>query len=452
MIQEDSSYRDTLSASSHSHGHGYGHSEGQVEHEADGDTLHDQGQEQSQSQSKSQQTQAQDQQQSADSLLEDMDPRDLRWAWVEVERKAIIHNVREFKKRIGARPMVLATVKADAYGHGAVQCAKIALSAGATWLGVATVEEGVELRHAGINDPILILSQPPAATIPVLLAFNLVPSVYTVEFAIALGEVAAAHGKVADFHLAINTGMNRIGVWCGDVGEFVSTISFHRGINMQGVFTHFATADCGEDYAFRLQLKRFCEAVACIHDMGIKPRIVHCANSAAGIRYKDSNFDMARLGISMYGLHPSNITHSMIDLMPAMSVHARVTAVNKVPVGEGVGYGLTYRSAGGVKIATIPVGYADGLPRAISNHSSVLFKGKLLPQVGNICMDQCMFEVDLRSTLLTSAVDVEIGEEVLLVGSQGEHKITLDSIASQIGTINYELACRFGMRMPRIYV
>ncbi len=384
--------------------------------------------------------------------LADFDPRDLRWSWVEVERKAIIHNVREFKKRIGPRPMVLATVKADAYGHGAVQCAKIALSAGATWLGVATVEEGVELRQAGIDDPILILSQPPAASIPVLLAYRIVPAVYTVEFAIALGEVAAAHGLVADFHLAVNTGMNRIGVWFSDVGEFVSTISFHKGLNMQGVFTHFATADCQEDYAFRLQLKRFQEAVACIRDAGVKPKIVHCANSAAGIRYKDSYFDMARLGISMYGLHPSGVTHGMMDLMPAMSVHARVTAVNKVPVGEGVSYGLNYRSPGGVKIATIPMGYADGLPRVLSGKMNVLFKGKLLPQVGNICMDQCMFEVDLRSTLLTHAVDVEIGDDVLLVGRQGEHCISLDAIAAQLGTINYEVACRFGMRMPRVYV
>ncbi len=393
-----------------------------------------------------------EQSQEPEMSLADFDPRDLRWSWVEVERKAIVHNVREFKKRIGARPMVLATVKADAYGHGAVQCSKIALSAGATWLGVATVAEGVELRQAGIDAPILVLSQPPATAIPLLLAYRIVPAVYTVEFAIALGEMAAAHGMTADFHLAVNTGMNRIGVWYSEVGEFVQTISFHKGLNMQGVFSHFATADCQEDYAFRLQLKRFQEAVTCICDAGMKPKIVHCANSAAGMRYKDSCFDMARLGISMYGLHPSSVTYGTMDLMPAMSVHARVTAVNNVAVGEGVSYGLNYRSPGGVKIATIPVGYADGLARALSSRMNVMFKGKLLPQVGNICMDQCMFEVDTRSTLLTAAVDVEIGDEVLLVGRQGDNQITLDGMADQLGTINYELACRFGMRMPRIYV
>ena len=382
----------------------------------------------------------------------DMDPRDLRWSWLEIDTKALVHNVREFKHRIGPRPMLLATVKADAYGHGAVECARIALSAGATWLGVATVEEGIELREAGMEDPILLLSQPPETAIPALLAYRITPSVYTVEFALALGETAAANGMVADYHLAVNTGMNRIGVWFSEVPQFVSAISFHKGLNMQGVFTHFATADAHEDYAFKLQLKRFREAVACINDAGVHPKIVHCANSAAGIRYKSSYFDMVRLGISMYGLHPSNVTYGMIDLRPVMSVHARVTAVNKVPVGEGVSYGLNYRSPGGVKIATIPIGYADGYSRQLSGRTSVLFKGKLLPQVGNICMDQCMFEVDSRSTLLTKAVDVEIGDEVLVVGRQGDLSLTLDDMADQLGTINYELACRFGMRMPRIYV
>ena len=382
----------------------------------------------------------------------DADPLDLRWAWAEVDSKAISHNVREFKKRIGARPMLLATVKADAYGHGAVEVAKIALAAGATWLAVATVMEGVELRRAGLEAPILLLAEPPATAVNALLAYDITPAVYTLDFALAYGEQAAMRGVSAKYHLAVNTGMNRIGVWFSEVGEFVRLTSFHKALEMQGMFTHFATADSDDGYAFQLQLKRFKQAVTLVHDAGAKPRIVHCANSAAGIRYRDSYFDMVRMGIAMYGLNPSPVTRGMMELWPAMSVHARVIAVSEPPVGEGVGYGLTYRSNGGVKIATVPIGYADGLSRQLSNKMNVLFKGRLMPQVGNICMDQFMFEIDTRSTLRTQAPEIEIGDEVIIIGRDGEQVLHLDAMAAQLGTINYELACRFGMRLNRVYV
>ncbi|MGI6215986.1 MAG: alanine racemase [Coriobacteriales bacterium] len=381
-----------------------------------------------------------------------VDPTDYRWAWVEVDKDAIVHNVREINKKIGPRPRLLATVKADAYGHGAVEVSKIALSAGADWLSVATVQEGAELREAGITCPILLLSQPPARSIPALLHYNIIPSVYSTDFALALGEMAAARGLVADFHLGINTGMNRIGVWYDDVVEFLRLISFHKGINLAGTFTHFATADEFDDYAFMLQLRRFKEAVNAIRAAGFDPGIVHCANSAAAIRYKDSCFDMVRAGIAIYGLHPSSATHGVIELWPAMSVKARITAVNEVPVGEGVGYGLTYRSPGHVKICTVPLGYADGLSRALSNRMKVLYDGKYCQQVGNICMDQFMFEVDRRSTLLNPASDPEFGDEVVIIGRQGDKILHLDEMAGMLGTINYELACRFGMRLPKVYV
>ena len=380
------------------------------------------------------------------------DPLDLRWSWVEIDKRAIDHNVRQFKQLIGPRVRLLAVVKADGYGHGAVECARLALIAGASWLAVATAYEGIELRDAGITDPILILSEPPASAIPAVLEHNLIPTVYTVDFALALGEQAAMQGRVADYHLAVNTGMNRIGVWYTEVADFLRTISFHSGIKLQGTFTHFATADEPDERAFRLQLRRFNEALSLIRMAGEDPGIVHCANSAAAMRYKEAHFDMVRLGICMYGLAPSPYLRGKMDLRPAMSVHARITAVNDVPMGEGVSYGLHYQSPGGVKICTIPIGYADGLSRQLSGHMKVIYNCGAYSQVGNICMDQCMFEVDCRASRGGVAQEPEVGDEVIIIGSQGEFNARLDDMADAMGTINYELACRFGMRMPRLYV
>ncbi|MGI6221079.1 MAG: alanine racemase [Coriobacteriales bacterium] len=380
------------------------------------------------------------------------DPRDLRWSWVEIDRKAIDHNVRQFKQLVGPRVRLLAVVKADGYGHGAVECARIALTAGASWLAVATAYEGIELREAGITDPILILSEPPISAIPAVLEHDLIPALYTVDFAVELGEQAARRGKVADYHLAINTGMNRIGVWYNEVADFLRMISFHSGIKLQGTFTHFATADEADERAFRLQLRRFNEALELIKFAGENPGIVHCANSAAAMRYREAHFDMVRLGISMYGLAPSPYLRGKMDLRPAMSVHARITAVNNVPMGEGVSYGLHYQSPGNVRICTIPIGYADGLSRQLSGHMKVIHNCRAYQQVGNICMDQCMFEIDCRPSRGGVVEEPEVGQEVIVIGSQGEFNARLDDMADALGTINYELACRFGMRMPRVYV
>ena len=250
-----------------------------------------------------------------------------------------------------------------------MQCAKASLNAGAEWLGVATVDEGVELRKAGIAQPILILAEPPISAIPLLLRYRVTPAVYTAEFAIAYAEMADAHGLRAPFHLAINTGMNRIGVRWDEVMEFVLQTSFHRALVLDGIFTHFATADCPDAIDFHLQARRFVEAATALHDAGIDPGIVHCDNSAALLRYAETNFDMVRLGIALYGFHPCPETRKLIDLKPAMSVHARITDVRTVPMSEGVSYGLNYRSPGSVKICTVPVGLRRRpAPRAVRSH------------------------------------------------------------------------------------
>lgn len=388
----------------------------------------------------------------SDEGLESVTGPERRWSWVEIDLSAIRHNVQVAKRRLAPGCRLVAVVKANAYGHGAVQVAKIALSAGAAQLAVATVNEGVQLRRAGIDAPILVLSEPPASAVPLLLHHRLTPSVYTPEFAIAYGEAADRHGVRAPFHLAVNTGMNRIGVRFDEALDFVRQISFHRALEQLGTFTHFATADCAETLDFNMQLRRFKETVAAMRAAGIDPGLVHCANSAAILRYPETHMDMARLGISMYGFHPCPETRGYFDLRPAMSVHARITAVNTPPMSEGVSYGMNYRSTGSVKICTIPVGYADGYVRALSGRTSVVYAGHLCRQVGNICMDQCMFEVDMRSHGTHRRLDPHVGDEVLLVGAQSPAAVSIEDLCDVLGTIPHELCCAFSLRMPKVYL
>ena len=344
----------------------------------------------------------------------------------------------------------MAVVKADAYGHGAVQVAKTALNSGAEYLGVATVDEAIALREAYVNAPVLVLGEPPASAIPLLLAYKIMPSIYTAEFAILYAEAADAFGLAAPFHLKVNTGMNRIGVRYDEVVEFARQISFHRALDLQGTFTHFATADCPGTIDFDRQVKRFAEAVNALRAAGVNPGIVHAANSAAAIRYPEVQLDMVRLGIALYGFYPCPEAYPLIDLKPAMAVKARITEVKTVPVGEGVSYGLHYRSPGAVKVCTLPIGYADGLRRGLSGRTDVLLGGKRFHQVGNICMDQCMFEVNLRQR---HNLDPQIGDEVVVVGSQGEAAVTIDAMAETLGTIQHEVAIGFGCsRLPRMYI
>ncbi|MDR1422824.1 MAG: alanine racemase [Coriobacteriales bacterium] len=374
-----------------------------------------------------------------------------RWAWVEVDCEAVRHNLKRFRRHVGPDVRIMAVVKADGYGHGASEVAKIALGSGANFLGVASVDEGVRLRLSGVVAPILILAEPPVESIPLILQHQLIPAVHDRAFVLALGEMADASGRPAPFHLKIDTGMNRVGVHHSDAADFLRQISFHRGLELQGVFTHFATADDVDTFEFKRQMERFTATLETIRYMGMDPGIAHAANTSATLRYKQSHFDMVRIGIGMYGLHPSEITRSIIELRPAMSVYARVSFLKPVPMGEGVSYSFAYRSPGNVLIATIPIGYGDGLARALSTHMEVLHKGRRLPQVGTICMDMTMFEIDQRASLGRPSADVQLGDEVVLVGKSGNDCISLDDMAQALGTINYELACRFGLRLERVY-
>lgn len=374
-----------------------------------------------------------------------------RWAWVEVDQGALRRNVRAFKNLLSPGQRLCCVVKADAYGHGAAQCAKIMQAAGADMFAVATLDEGIELRRCGVKIPILMLSEPPLSAIDLLLEYQVMPSLYTAEFALAYGERSVELGVVGRYHMAIETGMNRIGVHYTDVLNFRRSIDFHRGIACDGVFTHFATADDPDGWDYKLQCKRFEEAVAALKGARYDCGIVHCDNTPASILDPATHYDMIRAGIGLYGLQPCDRTAPVFPLDPVMSVRARITRVTHPAMGEGVGYGFTFRvPRAHVQVCTLPIGYADGLARTLSNRMEVLHKGKRLRQVGNICMDQCM--VAIQQTTARPIEEAEIGDLVTIVGRDGDEVITMDDMASLRGTINYEVACGFGMRLEKVYL
>ena len=370
---------------------------------------------------------------------------DRRWSWAEIDLAAVAHNVRTLKSLTPVGTLFMAVVKADGYGHGAAEVAQAALAAGADRLGVATVDEGVALRKAGVTAPVQVLSEPPATSVSTLLRYGLRPALFSSEFAVALSRAADSAGAEVPFHLKVNTGMNRIGVEWAEAAAFARSLCDLPGIALEGVFTHFATADVPGDWDFERQLERFGKALGELRGCGIDPGIVHAANSPATILHPESHFGMVRCGIALYGLQPCDATRGRIDLRPAMSVKARVIQVRRVPMGEGVSYGLTWRAASPTVVATLPLGYADGVRRALSGQMRVLLGGVECRQVGRVCMDQLMFEVP-------RGVEAAVGDEAVIVGCQRDATLTIDDQAALLGTINYEVACGYGARLARRFL
>ena len=379
---------------------------------------------------------------------------DTRWAWVEIDQAALRKNTRAFKNLLPRGTKMMCVIKADAYGHGAIPCARIMHAAGADQFAVATVDEGVALREGGITWPVVMLSEPPVESVPLLVEHDIMPTVYTEEFALAYGEAAAAAGKVGYYHLAVDTGMNRIGLRSNEVVDFRRAIDFHRGLVCAGTFTHFATADEPRNWDFELQVKRFKDAIGYLRDAGFDPGLVHCDNTPGTVLHPELHMDMARVGVGLYGMHPCDATRGLIDLEPVMSVRARVTRELYPSVGAGVSYGCTYRvPKQNVQVATIPIGYADGLSRTLSNRMKVLCHGMRCRQAGNICMDQCMFAIDVNTNRSYHPSDeVHYGDLVTIIGRDGDEEITVDEMAELRGTINYEVTCDFGLRLQKVYV
>jgi alanine racemase len=331
-------------------------------------------------------------------------------------------------------------VKADGYGHGATAVSRAALSAGATWLGVALVEEGIALREQGVDAPILVLSEFPPGSEKEAIAAGLTPTVYTETGLSAVAEAARALDRRLGVHLKVDTGMHRVGLYPPEgTAAFVRRV-LDEGCELEGLWTHFARAE-DDDETTRRQLDRFMRVVEELDQQGIRPRYRHAANSAATIHYPETHLDLVRVGIALYGLEPAPGLRDRADLRPALSWRSAVSAVRRVPAGEGVSYGHAYRTVKETTLATVPVGYADGYRRSFSSRADVLIGGRRRRVAGTVTMDQIV--VDCEDD------DIDVGDEVVLIGRQGSVEITAEELAHIAGTINYEITCGISARIPR---
>ena len=368
-----------------------------------------------------------------------------RWAWAEVHTGLISHNVAIVAQRT-APVQVWAVVKANGYGHGAVQVANAALAGGATGLCVAIVDEGVALRRAGITAPILLLSEQPPELADLIVGYQLTPTVTTTRGAAVLAASAAAADQTINVHIKVDTGMHRVGVAPNETVSLASFVSSYESLTIEGVYTHFAVADDPSHSTNAMQLSAFNTVLEDLSSRGINPPLVHAANSAAALANEPSRFTMVRLGIAMYGLRPGpGFAELCAGLIPAMSLKARVSAVRWVEAGEAVSYGLVRPLAKGSLIATVPIGYADGVPRALGRTNiQVLLNGVPRTIAGTITMDQLMIDCESDSSVM-------VGDEVVLIGKQGEHSVTADDWAEALGTIGYEIVCGISPRIFRRY-
>jgi len=369
----------------------------------------------------------------------------MRPTLAEINLEAIRHNVRQIRRAVSPSTFIAAIVKANAYGHGAGKVSSAALAAGANGLGVAIPEEGAELRENGFTAPIFILGLTLPEQAQLLVDYNLVATVSTPDAAQALAEAARKKGRPAEVMLKIDTGMGRVGVQPDQALKFLKSFLAVPGLKLRGVFTHLATADAGDKTYANLQLHAFTAVLNQITQAGLSLNWISAANSAAIIDLAHGHFNMVRPGIILYGLAPSQEMRCDLHLMPAMQLKTRVVYIKEVPPGTKVGYGSTHTTLRTTLLATLPVGYADGYSRHLSNKASVLIGGRRCPVVGRVCMDQIIADLGPGS-------DTKIGDEAVLFGRQGSAEIPVTELADLAGTINYELVCAISSRVPRIYI
>ncbi len=364
-----------------------------------------------------------------------------RAVWAEVNLGAIEHNMKEIKKCIHGGAKWCAVVKADAYGHGAVAVARLAVEQGASYLAVAMLSEAVQLRSAGFTTPILILGATPVEMSGMLVDYDITQTVFELEAAEALSREAVRRGKTAKVHMKIDTGMGRIGIHPEQAGELAKQIKMLPGLELEGMFSHFALSDSKDkSYAYE-QLERFKIAIKSVEEKGITIPLKHLANSAAILELPETHFDMVRAGVILYGLWPSDEVTHPIELRPGLKLCARLAYIKNVEPGNTISYGRIFKTERKSRIATIPIGYADGYTRLYSGKASAEVHGQRVPVVGRICMDQCMLDV-------TDVPEAREGDEAVLFGSD---TLTTDEAASWLGTINYEVVCMISARVPRVY-
>jgi alanine racemase len=376
----------------------------------------------------------------------------------EIDLKAIAHNIKELRRITHPDARLMGVVKANGYGHGALEVARCALQNGAEVLGVARIEEGIRIREAGIEVPILIFGYTLPDLTAKLLDYDLTQTVYTYASAQVLSQTAISLKKKIKVHLKIDTGMGRLGLLpqnfqqgnsigiSADAIEESLAIAGLNGLELEGIFTHFATADSADKTYAEIQLDLFMNFLNRLRKAGLEPLVRHAANSAALIDMPQSHLDMVRPGIASYGLYPSDeVNKKHVPLKPAMALKARIIHLKKVPAGFKVSYGSTHQTPKATTIATIPVGYADGLNRLLSSEGQMLVHGQRAPIIGRVCMDLTMLDVGRID-------NVQVGDEVVIFGQQGNDAITVDEIASSLNTINYEIVSTITARVPRVYL
>jgi alanine racemase len=367
-------------------------------------------------------------------------------AWVEVDLAALAHNIHTLKAWLSPQTKLMAVVKADAYGHGAVTVAQTSLAHGADSLAIATLAEGVELREAGIAAPILILGAVNAVEdIQAIAAWNLEATICDAEQAVLFNRALARLGKPLPVHLKLDTGMSRLGTNWQEAFAFVSLVNSLPNLKIVSIYSHFATADEGDRFIMDLQHHRFQAAMTQLKAAGLNPPQVHLANSAAALGDRSTHYDMVRVGLALYGLYPAAHLNQVLELQPVLQVKAKITQVKTIPAGEGVSYGRKFITEEATKIAVVSIGYADGVPRNLSNRLQGIIAGQLASQVGSITMDQLMLRVD-------HIPRVQPGDIVTLIGQQGNLRITADDWANTLDTISWEILCGFKHRLPRIFV
>ncbi len=363
---------------------------------------------------------------------------------VIVDLDAIHHNLAGLRKRVGQGRRILAAVKANAYGHGLVAVAHTCVSAGVDMLGVATVEEALELRQQDIKCPILMFAPESSDSAEEIVQHRITATVCEEEVASALSQAALKFGLTAKVHLNVDSGMGRGGLGLEEASEFAEKVAGLGGLKLEGVWTHFPVADQDEQFTTD-QIGLFIRCLGKIEHRVGKIPIIHAANSAAVLKYPSSYFGMVRVGIAIYGLEPFEGASKMARLAPALTLKSRIVQLKQVPSGSGVSYGRRFIAQRPSWIATVPIGYADGYSRLLSGKAEVLVHGQRVPVAGTICMDQLMLDV-------TDAPGVRKGDEVVLIGQQGSIRITAEELAKKMNTINYEVVCRIGPRVPRVYI
>ena len=376
----------------------------------------------------------------------------IKRTWAEIDLDALDYNIKSIKSKMEPEHKVMGIVKADAYGHGDGFVARKLQAGGFDWFGVSNIEEGMSLRNEGITKPILVLGYTPASCVEILCQQSITNATVGIEHARSLQEAAAAANVVVEGHIKLDTGMTRVGFQTDDADfdqslKDIIEVSKMPNVKITGIFTHHAVADSytGDNPDFtRMQFARFDKMVTALQDAGVHVGLRHCANSATTIAYPERHIDMCRSGIITYGMLPSGECEGMIDLKPLMTVKSTIGLVKHVPAGSQLSYGRTYTAETDRRIATIPIGYADGYNRALSNKAKMIVHGKYAPVVGRVCMDQLMIDV-------TDIPEAKMGDEVIVVGTDGDKHFTFDDMAAILGTINYELPCVLTKRVPRVY-